>query len=117
MKRDNDYLRELLFEFESKSDYLIHAHPSLCDTEADKKWLHHIRLLDDYGYLSEINEGVYRLTAYGYDFIDSIRDDGVWEKTKKAVAETGGNATVELIKSIASGFLKEKLEKHTGLEL
>ena len=33
-----------------------------------------------------------------------LRDKGIWEKTKKAVTETGGNATLEMVKIIASGF-------------
>ena len=67
--------------------------------------------------LTGTGEGTYRLSNQGHDFIEAIRDKGIWEKTKKAVTETGGNATLEMVKIIASGFLKEKLSKHTGIEL
>ena len=56
-----------------------------------------------------------RITFAGHDYLDSIRDDGIWNKTKQAVAETGGSATLEIIKSLATGFLKKKIEQHTGI--
>lgn len=117
MRRDNEYLRDLLFEFESDSDYLIPASPVLDDTEKGRKRWHHIQLLEDYGYILETGIGMYRLTSQGHDFIESIRDEGIWEQTKKAVTETGGNVTIEMIKSIACGFLKKKIQDHTGIVL
>ena len=113
MKRDNDHLRDFLFEIEGDDNNLI-----IPDTiDRDIKRDHHVHLLCDAGYLVQVNDTSYRLTSQGHDFIDAIRDKGVWEKTKEAVAETGGNAPIEFLKSLALGFLKKKLAEHTGLEL
>lgn len=60
--------------------------------------------------------GDVRLTWEGCDFLDSIRDEQVWRKTKEGVKQAGG-FTFELLKSLAKGLLKRKIEDHTGIEL
>ena len=105
MIRDDDYLREFLFEIASGEDYLYHIDETF---DEDPKRIFHVKLLCDAGYLSHETDTGYRLTSDGYDFIVAIQDKGIWEKTKKAVAETGGNATLEMIKSLAAGLLKNK---------
>ena len=120
MKRDNEFLRELLFKIESnEGDFYIVDAVDLRMPPEERKEYHHIQLLCDNGYvvLTGTGKDTYRLTSQGHDFIEAIRDKGIWEKTKKAVSETGGNATLEMVKIIALGFLKEKLSKHTGTEL
>jgi hypothetical protein len=53
-----------------------------------------------------------RLTWEGHDFLNSIRDPKIWEKTKKGVEGAGG-FTVDL----AKGFVKKQIEEHTGVKL
>ena len=48
--------------------------------------------------------------------MEAMRDEGIWKRTKDVVAETGGNAALEIVKAIAVGLLKQKIAKHTGLE-
>ena len=117
MQRDNDYIRSLLFEIENgdESLFLFARHMGQSYDE-EKKW-YHLQLLCDSGYLIQENESAYRLAAEGHDFIESIRDEGIWNQTKSAVAETGGTATLELIKAIGLGYVKKKLSEHTGIEL
>ena len=119
MKRDNEYLRELLFNIESDEDYLYLVDVDLRVPPEERKKLYYILLLCDEGYVVPIGKRneTYRLTAKGHDFIEAIRDDGIWEKTKKAVTETGGNATLEMVKLIAVELLKKKISEHAGVEL
>lgn len=42
-----------------------------------------------------------RLTWEGHEFIDAIRSDTVWQKTKKIFIEQGISMTFELVKSVA----------------
>ena len=56
------------------------------------------------------------LTNCGHDFLDSVRDPEIWNKTK-AAAEGIGGWTLDMMKDLASGFLKTKIKKHTGVEL
>lgn len=121
MKRDNDYLRELLFEIENAESYLIFVPLTYGMSDEQQKEYYHVRLLCDVGCLVQDGDNKktsgYRLTSQGHDFIDAIRDEGIWKKTKKAVAETGGNTTLEMVKIIAIGFLKKKLSEHADIDL
>ena len=57
-----------------------------------------------------------RLSWQGHDFLDSIRDPEVWNKTKKGAAAAGG-FTFDLLKDLAKGFIKTKIEEHTGIKI
>lgn len=117
MQRDNDYIRELLLEIENcDKTILIFPKTMGMSNNAAKKW-YHLQLLCDSGYLVEVNESAYRLTAEGHDFIESIRDYGIWNQIKSAIAQTGGSATLELIKCIGLGYIKQKLSQNTGIDL
>ncbi len=122
MKRDMDLVRELLLKIEA------HDNPSfgdLLDEEADEEKLaEHIRLLEAAGFVTGIaghslNRSYWmdlRLTWEGHDFLDSVRDPQIWEKTKKG-AEAAKGFTVELLKDLAKGFVKKQLEEYTGVKL
>ena len=86
----------------------------------EQKEYYHIQLLCDVGYLVQEGDNKnsgYRLTSQGHDFIEAINDEGIWKKTKEAVAEQGGNATLKMVKDIAIGFLKKKLSDHADIDL
>ena len=80
---------------------------------------YHLKLMLDAGLIDgrDVSIGLFRLTSSGHDYLDAVRDIGIWSKTKQAVAETGGSATLDIIKSLGIGFLKTKIEKHTGIAL
>lgn len=44
---------------------------------------------------------VQRLTWEGHEFLDSIRSDSVWVKTKKVFLDKGAEMTFDLVKTIA----------------
>lgn len=126
MKRDMDLIRELLLRIEAVPAGAIAAwEMSGPELRVDGKALNEVRghmdmLIDagfvdqaagyDYGYV------VRGLTWQGHDFLDSVRDPEIWERTKKAAAGAGG-FTVELLRDLAIGFLKTKIKEHTGIEL
>lgn len=71
----------------------------------------HMQLLEEAG-LIEANlltlEGygavqghVNRLTWAGHDYLDAIRNSGVWAKTKKLIVEKVGSAPLEVFKAVA----------------
>ena len=49
------------------------------------------------------------LTWEGHDFLDSIRDDSTWAAVKKQLAKVGGSAPLDLIKPLATQYLRSKL--------
>lgn len=108
MQRDDEFIRDFLFGIEKLNDFLV-VIPQFPDPDPDeRKEMYHVELLCDAGYIIQIGNAGYQLTSQGHDFISSIRDDDIWNKTKAAVAETGGNATLEVMKSLADGFLKKE---------
>jgi hypothetical protein len=117
VKRDDDLLRALLLEFEGQADWLILVRNHLNMSAEDRVRQYHVHLLSDAGMVTAVGSSTYRMTNAGHDYLDAIRQDGIWAKTKQAVAETGGTATLEIMKSLAIGFLKTKIEKHTGIAL
>ena len=116
MRRDDEYIRELLFKIESADEDLFYVFLTMGMPVEARKEHYHVQLLCDEGLLYQVSDSAYRLTSQGHDFIEAIRDKGIWEKTKEAVAETGGNATLEIVKTLALGFLKTKISKHTDIE-
>jgi len=89
----------------------------------DASTIHHVKLLLGAGLLERVgavpsNERFkVHLSWDGHDFLDAVRDDGIWNKTQEQVAETGGSAEREVVKALAIGFMKQKISHHTGFEL
>ena len=85
-----------------------------------------IRARDEGNTLRNIVEGmdhpihISRMTWKGHDFLDSVRDDKVWEHTKGALAEVksvGFDTIKEVATAVAKGLIKTQLKKYTGVEL
>ena len=52
---------------------------------------------------------VERLTWEGHDYLDAVRDDGIWVKTRALVRERAGVAALEVVKSVAIAIAKAQL--------
>jgi len=122
-KRDLERMREILLHLEGQDsdDGWIWTRSDVFYRASDD---HQIELIKQAGFLeggnrtkSTLVTDRLRITVSGHDYIDAIRNEGIWAETKNAVAETGGSATVEIVKSLAVGFLKKKISTHTGIEL
>ncbi|MDP2738979.1 MAG: DUF2513 domain-containing protein [Pseudorhodobacter sp.] len=118
MKRDDDYIRDLLLKYEGEEDWLLFMPgETLGSGEDEWKERYHALLLMDQGLLATVGKGTMRLTSQGHDFLEAVRDEGIWSRTKDAVRDTGGSATLEIVKALATGFLKKKISQYTGIEL
>lgn len=116
MKRDNERLRTLLLYYEAEQGFKIQcdSNPLFDEEEKDR---YHMLLLADQGLVRQLDENSFRLTNAGHDFLEAIRDEGIWHRTKQVVAETGGNATLDIVKQVAVSFLKKKIKDHTGIDV
>ncbi|MET4101175.1 hypothetical protein ABIE58_000591 [Roseovarius sp. MBR-78] len=122
-KRDLDRMREILLHVESGENPSgwFEARGDRFFVDADE---YQIALLEQAGFLetdfgtlgSAIPDDV-RITFPGHDYLDAIRSESIWQETKDAVADTGGNATLEILKALAVGLLKKKIAQHTGIEI
>ena len=136
MKRDFDLIRQILLDSEKSEDRWFSVGvieegewEQTLNTSHDSNFLLQIDLMVEAGLIRkenvahpglagpEIAEVMYEISWSGYDYLDAVRDESVWRKTAGVIVETGGSATLDLVKSIAVGFLKTKIEKHTGIKL
>ncbi|MAU51073.1 MAG: hypothetical protein CMN17_01595 [Roseovarius sp.] len=81
MKRDDDLLRDMLFEFETQEDFLILDRNVMRASQEDRRWKYHLYLAADQGLVTPVGAGTYRMTSQGHDFLEAIRDEGLWEET------------------------------------
>ncbi|MBT8457123.1 MAG: DUF2513 domain-containing protein [Rhodobacteraceae bacterium] len=116
MKRDENLIRSLLLELEAANDFELDGGANSIGNH-DEARHYHFMLMQDAGLVAHTNHGFFRLTSQGHDFLDAIRDEGLWQQTKAVVAESGGNVTVEILKQLAVGLLKKKINQHTDIEL
>ena len=112
MKRDMDKVRGLLLRIEAGCEN-IDTHHRTADA-------FHLRLLKDAHFIeSDIGDfpATYmggkenwmdlRLTWRGCEYLDSVRDEGKWEKVKRLIASKGESASVETVKAAAALLLKQ----------
>ncbi|WP_299864171.1 DUF2513 domain-containing protein [uncultured Roseobacter sp.] len=119
MKRDEDLLRQLLFDLEQEDDFVSAAfveHMNMPKEDRVKRG--HVLLLADAGLVAPMSGewSTFRLTNDGHDFIAAVRQDTVWNKTKET-ASKAGSVTLSMLFEIAVALGKEKLRQATGLAL
>ena len=133
LERDLDCVRDLLLRMEAgeatfctissatAQALMIELESEVSDEEA-QKLAYHLDLLEQ-GELITIgfrsgggDVHVDALTWKGHDFLDGVRDNEIWAKTK-AGAKTVGGISFELLGELAKGFAKKKILDHTGIEI
>ncbi|QPH52809.1 DUF2513 domain-containing protein [Pontivivens ytuae] len=112
MKRDEDYLRELLTEFESSSDFIVLSSLTLGASLEEKKRYYHIELLCDAGLMLPVGETSYRLTSQGHDFLEAVRSESRWSKIK----HRAGSVTLPILYDVSVALLKEEVRNRLGGE-
>jgi Hypothetical protein (DUF2513) len=124
MKRDMDLVRLLLLAIENdgrgdgRNLFIL---KESFDGYAPEVVAQHFRMMVDGGLISgEVRQGnklSFRgLTYAGHDLIDAIRAPDVWQLTK-AAANAAGGWTFDILKDLATAYIKAKLKAATGLEL
>ncbi len=118
MKRDDDLIRDLLLKMEEAEDYIFCCPASIGMGIEERRQYFHLQLLSDAGYVMETgrNGGVFRLTNPGFDYLNTIRDGEIWSRTKVAAKGVGGG-TFDIIKDIATAYVKAELKARLGLDL
>lgn len=113
MKRDDDFIKQLLIEAEETDDSMLVIFDSLSKDDEDQKRFTHAKWLCDAGYFQEVQRGVFRMTNQGNDYLASIRNEGIWQKTKAAAASMGG-VSLGVMKDIAVAYAKQELSTRLG---
>lgn len=128
MKRDMDLLRLLLLRLEtiSENDGVDTWEYTKDDIGLESfEWdqvVYHYGLACEAGLVASGGNGqigrilVRRLTWAGHDFVDAVRDDEIWRRTRQSATAAGG-FSVDLLKDLAKGFIRKKISEHTGIEI
>jgi hypothetical protein len=124
MKRDWDVIRELLTRVEECSvpDDMIQL--SSFPPERAAEISYHMELLIEAGLVDgqmskTLGPGppsffATRLTWDGHEFLDGIRSETVWQKTKKSFVSNGTSMTFDLVKSVVKEAASTLLQSTIG---
>lgn len=119
MKRDLDLIRDILIFIEKNAKFnenLYLQNFEVLNRPYDEI-AYQLQLLSDVGFIEskEIRAvGVYdcfikRMTMHGHEYLDSIRNETIWNKTKEKLADIGGNAPLAIIQELAAGITRAVL--------
>tara|TARA_B100001964_G_C13808351_1_gene411862 strand:+ start:32 stop:391 length:360 start_codon:yes stop_codon:yes gene_type:complete len=113
MKRDWDLIRQILLKVEALENTRTALEADKVNPKKTEEVSYQMQLLIE----AELVKGdcdrsigapldcfVMRLTWEGHEFLDSIKNDSQWDKTKDFIAEKGANLSFETIK-VAVGQL------------
>jgi hypothetical protein len=120
MERNMELIRKILLHLEEKEDVssfnavnIEGYHPKVVS--------YHIKLLSQAGLIeaksltTKDTHGIWwakSLTWYGHDYIESVKNDTIWNKTKEGIKSKGlelGQVSFEVLKEYAKLQIKEKL--------
>jgi hypothetical protein len=115
MKRDMELARLILMRMEGQESY---RDDISCDFEgySEEQVHYHIMLLSEAGLIRAIDASSMqdihwipqRLTWQGHEFLESARDNTIWNKAKEIMAKTGGFA-FEVAKPLLVDLLKQRI--------
>jgi uncharacterized protein DUF2513 len=121
MKRDMDLIRNILLRLEQLpvkgEGVLVRTDGEVfAGIDTDPSALgYHVKLLIDHGLIVSISKNhpsmgfVFQgLSWGGHDFVDSVRSEDVWQKTK-AGAQRAGGWTVDLLLDFAKAVIRHEL--------
>lgn len=121
MKRDMDLVRKILFEVEAKKPFEV-IHNLSIDGYDKQEIAYHCEMMYQAGLIkyyhgedSDNYDGVFffqvqDLTWEGHDFLEAVRQDTIWNKTKKTIADKGIALTVGTVKTVATAFITAAAE-------
>lgn len=116
MRRDFDLMRAILLEVESTGDPEEPQLNSLTLEGVDQALTNeHVKLAIESGLLEGqckfstnnriLLTSIRGLTPRGYDFLDNIRNDSIWQKINSHISSTVGTASFEVLEKFASQII------------
>ena len=114
MKRDMDLVRKILLQIEE--EYVSTSLFDLAISGYDKETIaYHCKIMHEAGMVSGYSPfyaddrlfsfKVSGLTWEGNDYLDKVRDDSMWGKTKDIIKKQGLPLVIETIKSVTSALI------------
>ena len=116
MTRDDDLVRRILLDLEAHEGWRIVYERILSPEPEENRFDYHLQLLCDAGFMKQIDSFAYRMTNQGHDYLEAIRSDTIWNKTKVGAAAVGG-MTLGMMKDLAVSYLKQEVAEKLGIAL
>lgn len=122
MKRDLDKIRDIMLYLEENLkpySYVDASEINLYEIENNDSFLclvEHINLLEEDNYIEVKgktfggNCSIFRITSKGHDFIDTFRNDTIWNKVKEKTIIAGGY-TLSFLVEAGVEYIKRELLK------
>lgn len=114
MKRDMELIRKILFKIEDTVDNVAEYNLEIEGYTLDQV-AYHCSILHEGGYIhaykgNYAGDGLYsfgvgRLTWEGHEFLDKIREDTIWSKTKDTIVEKGLPFVFDIVKSVSTEII------------
>lgn len=113
MKRDMEPVRSILLQVEKADGSRECGQLDFMEHSQDEVF-YHIDTMRAHGLIeavvkrewggSIVHASIAGLTWEGQDFLDAMRDDRVWSRAKKALADSVGSTTFDVVKSLCSSI-------------
>lgn len=123
MKRDMNLIRRILLDLQSNDDKNVYPMEAILRvvTQKDDCIVSDARLMIGAGLHAPFTghnterRGKYSLSSAGCELLDSVRDEELWRKTKKA-AESIKSFGIETLRDIAKRFIAIQIKRLSGVE-
>lgn len=116
MKRDMDLVRLILLRVEEQDPNSSSYESIAIDGYSAGEIREHVKLLKNAGMVDDVHHDmdghvwIRSITWDGYDYLDKVRDNSVWKKTKDVIKEKGLPLIFDTIKTIASALITATAE-------
>lgn len=112
MKRDLDLIRNMLLLIEAHDKPYSMSSNDFQNLNPDVNVIdYHLYLLADSGYIDYMDVKtighfypqirVNWMTSSGCDYLDAVRSASIWKTTKNKLSEIGGQASLDVVKTVA----------------
>ena len=123
MKLNPDCIRDILFVVENNATYSNDVSEETIFKELDSKYpreeiLYHVRQCEHSGLFLQVVHyfdgfSIQDLSPYGHQFINDIRQDNNWSKTKE-IAKSVGSFSLDVLKDISSQVITNLISNQLG---
>lgn len=127
MRLNPDCIRDILMECEERctpyKSAVFKSQDQFARGENKYHWeetLYHLRQCELNGFFTRTSRdlsGKFRvidITPKAHEFLENIRSDTVWKKTKET-ASSAGSLSIEILKTCASAVISEIVKKRLGI--
>lgn len=116
MKRNMDLVRAILLFVENQDVNSGHCENITLDGYTPMEVMMHVKMMEGYGLLQDCtyylcgNTTVRTITWEGYDYLDKVRDNTIWKKTKDTIVSNGLPLIFDTIKTVSTAFITAATE-------